>query len=198
MKGRDNMTKRVYRISLLSSILLFLFGLLMILESEAFIKSISIILGALLLVIGIFPVIEYFRYKQGGLFSAVSLVSGIFSIVCGLMFLLNENMLMILIPAFIGVWMIINGINKLEVSFDLKDEKEKSWVVTFIFSILIIILGIYFIINPISGADFVMNTLGIVICVYAILDIIDCILIKIKVKKFVKDINEIDKVIDEQ
>jgi hypothetical protein len=43
-----------------------------------------------------------------------------------------------------------------------------------------------------------MNTLGIVICVYAILDIIDCILIKIKVKKFVKDINEIDKVIDEQ
>lgn len=189
------MAKKVYRISLVSSILLFLFGLLLILNSEAFIKSISAIIGVILLVVGIFPVIDYFRYRKGGIVAAVSLISGIFSIVCGLMFLLNENMLMILIPVFVGVWMIINGINKLQVSFSLRDQGEKSWIATFIFSIIIIVLGCYFIINPISGADVVTKTIGIIICIYAILDIVDCILIKMKINETKK---EIDKVIDEQ
>ena len=192
------MVKKVYKISLISSILLFLFGIILILNSEAFIKSISAIIGIILLLIGIFPVIDYFRYRKGGLLAAVSLVSGIFSIVCGLMFLLNENMLMILIPVFVGVWMIINGINKLQVSLFLRDEKENTWLVTFIFSIIIVVLGCYFIINPINGANIVTKTLGIIMCSYSIIDIIDCILIKIKVKNFMDEVKELDNVVDEQ
>lgn len=189
------MVKKVYKISIVSSILLFLFGLLLVLNAEGFIKSISAIIGIVLLLIGIFPIVDYFRYRKDGVLAGISFISGIFSVVCGLMFLLNENMLMILIPVFIGVWMIINGINKIQVAFEIRDNKEKSWVITFIFSIIIIIAGVYFIINPINGAELVTNTLGIIICIYALLDIIDCILIKIKLKKVS---NEINKVIDEQ
>ena len=131
--------------------------------------------------------------------AGISLISGIFSVVCGLMFLLNENMLMILIPVFIGVWMIINGINKIQLAFEIKDEGEKSWVITFIFSVLIIICGGYFIVNPISGAEIVTQTLGLIICIYAILDIIDCIIIKIKVKKTVAELKELEnKIVGEQ
>ena len=146
------MLKRIYRMSLITSILLFLFGILLISNADGFIKSISTIIGIVLLLIGVFPVVDYFRYRKEGILAGISLVSGIFSIVCGLMFLLNENMLMVLIPVFIGVWMIINGINKLQLAFEIKDQNEKSWVITFIFSILIIVCGAYFIINPIRGA----------------------------------------------
>lgn len=192
------MVKKIYRISIISSILLFLFGLLLVLNAEGFIKSISAIIGIVLLLIGIFPIVDYFRYRKDGVLAGISLISGIFSVVCGLMFLLNENMLMILIPVFIGVWMIINGINKLQIAFEIRDNEEKSWVITFIFSIIIIIAGVYFIINPINGAEIVTQTLGIIICIYALLDIIDCILIKIKLKKVSNEIKEINKVIDEQ
>ncbi len=192
------MVKKVYRMSLITSIILFLFGLLLILNAEGFIKSISAIIGVILLLIGIFPVTDYFRYRKEGLIALIGLISGIFSIVCGLMFLLNENMLMILIPAFVGVWMIINGINKLQLSYQIKDSGESSWIVTFIFSILIILCGGYFIINPISGAQIVTQTLGIIICIYALLDIIDCIMIKIKLKKVIKEVNKESKIISEQ
>ena len=192
------MVKKVYRMSLITSIVLFLFGLLLILNAEGFIKSISAIIGVILLLIGIFPVTDYFRYRKEGLIALIGLISGIFSIVCGLMFLLNENMLMILIPAFVGVWMIINGINKLQLSYQIKDSGESSWIVTFIFSILIILCGGYFIINPISGAQIVTQTLGIIICIYALLDIIDCIMIKIKLKKVIKEVNKESKIISEQ
>lgn len=192
------MIKKVYRMSIVSSILLFLFGLLLVLNAEGFIRSISAIIGIVLLLIGIFPVVDYFRYRKEGVLAGIGLISGIFSIVCGLMFLLNENMLMILIPVFIGVWMIINGINRLQIAFEIRDEEERSWIVTFIFSVIIIITGVYFIINPINGAELVANTLGIIICIYALLDIIDCILIKIKLKNAGGNIKEINKVIDEQ
>ena len=193
------MLKKVFNISMISSVLLFLFGLILAVNAEGFIKSITVTIGVILLLIGVFPVIDYFRYRKDGLGASVGLISGIFSIVCGLMLLINEDLLMILIPVFIGVWMIINGINKIQVSFEIKDLGEKSWVITFIYSILIMVLGGYFIVNPISGATTVTSFIGIILCIYAVLDIIDCIIIKVKVKSFKKELDKIENnVVDEQ
>lgn len=193
------MLKKVFNISIISSLLLFLFGLVLTVNAEGFIKSITVAIGVVLLLIGVFPVIDYFRYRKEGLGASVGLISGIFSIVCGLMLLINEDLLMILIPVFIGVWMIINGINKIQVSFEIKDLGEKSWIITFIYSILIIVLGGYFIVNPISGATTVTSFIGIILCIYAVLDIIDCIIIKVKVKSFKKELDKIENnVVDEQ
>ena len=193
------MLKKVFNISVISSVLLFLFGLILAVNAEGFIKSITVAIGVVLLLIGVFPVIDYFRYRKEGLGASVGLISGIFSIVCGLMLLINEDLLMILIPVFIGVWMIINGINKIQVSFEIKDLGEKSWIITFIYSILIIVLGGYFIVNPISGATTVTSFIGIILCIYAVLDIIDCIIIKVKVKSFKKELDKIENnVVDEQ
>lgn len=193
------MLKKVFNISIISALLLFLFGLVLAVNAEGFIKSITVAIGVVLLLIGVFPVIDYFRYRKEGLGASVGLISGIFSIVCGLMLLINEDLLMILIPVFIGVWMIINGINKIQVSFEIKDLGEKSWIITFIYSILIIVLGGYFIVNPISGATTVTSFIGIILCIYAVLDIIDCIIIKVKVKNLKKDLDKIENnVVDEQ
>lgn len=193
------MLKKVFNISVISSVLLFLFGLILAVNAEGFIKSITVAIGVILLLIGVFPVIDYFRYRKDGLGASIGLISGIFSIVCGLMLLINEDLLMILIPVFIGVWMIINGINKIQVSFEIKDLGEKSWVITFIYSILIMVLGGYFIVNPISGATTVTSFIGIILCIYAVLDIIDCIIIKVKVKSFKKELDKIENnVVDEQ
>lgn len=193
------MLKKVFNISIISSLLLFLFGLVLAVNAEGFIKSITVAIRVVLLLIGVFPVIDYFRYRKEGLGASVGLISGIFSIVCGLMLLINEDLLMILIPVFIGVWMIINGINKIQVSFEIKDLGEKSWIITFIYSILIIVLGGYFIVNPISGATTVTSFIGIILCIYAVLDIIDCIIIKVKVKSFKKELDKIENnVVDEQ
>ena len=193
------MLKKVFNISIISSVLLFLFGLVLAVNAEGFIKSITVANGVVLLLIGVFPVIDYFRYRKEGLGASVGLISGIFSIVCGLMLLINEDLLMILIPVFIGVWMIINGINKIQVSFEIKDLGEKSWIITFIYSILIIVLGGYFIVNPISGATTVTSFIGIILCIYAVLDIIDCVIIKVKVKNFKKELDKIENnVVDEQ
>ena len=189
------MLKTIYRASLIISILLFCFGLVLIFNSEGFIKTISIILGVLLLVIGILPVADFFRNRKEISSNGVGLISGIFSIVCGLIFILNDSMLLVLIPVLVGVWMIINGVNKFRLAFALKDQNESTWLITFIYSIIIIVVGALLVINPIKGFKLVYSTLGIIICVYAALDIIDCLLIKSKYKQVT---TAITNVIDEQ
>ena len=197
------MGKKVYRMSLVSSLFLLIIGVLMITNGELFFESISKIIGIIFIVIGIFPVVDYFRHRSATMLTGVGLISGVFSIVFGLLFLLNEDMLSTIIPVFVGVWMIINGINKIGLSYELKDNEESSWIVTFIFSVLIVILGAYMIIDPISGSDIISSAIGIIICVYATFDIIDCILIWIKMRKINKEVenmSKIDKkkVVDEQ
>lgn len=192
------MLKKVFKISLISSIILLIVGIFLIKEGNLFFESISKIIGIIFVVIGLFPIIDYFKNRTNSLLMGIGLISGIFSIVFGLLFLLNDNILQTIIPVFIGVWMIINGINKTQLSFELKEENEKSWLITFIYSFIVIIVGAYLIINPISGSEFLTDTIGFIICIYAVLDIIDCILIWIKYKKVNTKTIDKKKVVSEQ
>ena len=47
------MLKKVFNISIISSVLLFLFGLVLAVNAEGFIKSITVAIGVVLLLIGV-------------------------------------------------------------------------------------------------------------------------------------------------
>ena len=73
---------------------------------------------------------------------------------------------------------------------ELRDEKVDFWIVSFIFSLLMLVVGAFLIINPLKSSLYVTQTIGIVIMVYAALDIIDTIVIKEEAKKVAKDISD--------
>ena len=87
--------------------------------------------------------------------------------------------------------MIINSINRISISMDLRDDKIPFWVITFIYAILTLVAGVLLILDPVNGGKLVTKTIGIIICVYSALDVIDLILIRIKAKKVVKEVKKI-------
>ena len=87
--------------------------------------------------------------------------------------------------------MIINSINRISISMDLRDDKIPFWVITFIYAILTLVAGVLLILDPVNGGKLVTKTIGIIICVYSTLDVIDLILIRIKAKKVVKEVKKI-------
>ena len=190
----QEMFKKVYRVSLISSIMFFIFGLLLIIQTEKVIKTISLIIGILLLVIGIFPIINYFRNRFKNFFSNAGLLYGIFSVVAGIIIMVNNHLLATIIPVLTGVWMIINSVNKIQLSMELRDNNIKSWIVSFIFAILILIGGSFLIVNPFNGAVILSKTVGILIVIYTILDISDSIFININTRKIISQIVEIKNI----
>ena len=185
-----DLLKKVFLMSLVSSILFFAFGLLLFLQADAVIKTVSVMIGIILVGLGVVPIVNYFKTRNAGLFSSTGLLYGIFSVVAGFIILFNSDILATIIPILSGVWVIVNSVNKIQISMELRDEKVDFWIVSFIFSLLMLVVGAFLIINPLKSSLYVTQTIGIVIMVYAALDIIDTIVIKVKAKKVAKDISD--------
>ena len=185
-----DLLKKVFLMSLVSSLLFFVFGLLLFLQADAVIKTVSVMIGIILVGLGIVPIVNYFKTRNAGFFSNTGLLYGIFSVVAGFIILFNSDILATIIPILSGVWVIVNSVNKIQISMELRDEKVDFWIVSFIFSLLMLVVGAFLIINPLKSSLYVTQTIGIVIMVYAALDIIDTIVIKVKAKKVAKDISD--------
>lgn len=186
--------KKIYRVSVVSSVIFLIFGLFLVFQTENVIKTISIIMGGILLIIGIVPIVNYFKNRIHNFFSSAGLLYGVFSTVAGLMILFNTKILATIIPILSGVWMIVNSVNKIQIAMELRDNKVKSWLITFIFAIIILIAGVFLIINPFASAVLLGKTVGIVIIIYTVLDIIDSVIIKLKAKDIINQIVEIKEV----
>ncbi len=186
-----DLTKRIFWASIASTLVMLLFGILLFIFPETVIKSVAIAMGVIFIMIGVIPIINYFRFRATGFTTTFSFLLGIFCIVAGLILLMNENILGTIIPILTGVWMIINSINRISISMDLRDDKIPFWVITFIYAILTLVAGVLLILDPVNGGKLVTKTIGIIICVYSTLDVIDLILIRIKAKKVVKEVKKI-------
>ena len=186
-----DLTKRIFWASIASTLVMLLFGILLFIFPETVIKSVAIAMGVIFIMIGVIPIINYFRFRATGFTTTFSFLLGIFCIVAGLILLMNENILGTIIPILTGVWMIINSINRISISMDLRDDKIPFWVITFIYAILTLVAGVLLILDPVNGGKLVTKTIGIIICVYSTLDVIDLILIRIKAKKVVIEVKKI-------
>ncbi len=189
-----DLTKRIFWMSMISTIAILSFGVLLFIFPDTVIKTVAIIMGVAFLIIGIIPIINYFRFRSRGFATTFSFMMGMLCIIAGLVLLMNENILNTIIPIITGLWMVINGINRISISMDLRDDKISFWAITLVYAIITLVAGVLLVLDPVNGGKLVTKTIGIIICIYAVIDVIDLILIKIKAKQVV---NEVKKIIEQ-
>lgn len=175
-----------FKITFASSILYLIFGLLLFFNPGGVIVTISVIIGAISMIFGVFEIIMYTKTN-----SNVALITGAFTFVAGLILCLNTNILATIIPMIIGVALLMQGVKKLEIAASFKEKSHDNWLYMFIAATLTIIVGIILFINPILGAVITTQVVGAFISVYAIIDIIDNMVIKKKYKEVIKVIDEV-------
>ena len=195
----NDILKQMFRMEMLVSVIYLLIGLTLFFLPGSVLVTISIVIGIIALIVSIFPIINYFK-MENRLLGMGSLITGITFAIAGLVMIIYPSLLETVIAIMIGVVMIINSINKIEYAVTLRDNKVKEWYVSMIFAIITLILGIFFVVNTWTVVKIVTKILGLIIIIYAILDIIETIFVKRKVKcvfTIVEEGKEI-KVIDEE
>lgn len=185
-----NAMTRFFKTSLFSSIGLAILGLLLIFQSELTIVSLSYIIGALLVGLGAIGILNYVKNKEHSDKKEMDLVYGTVCIVLGIVVIGNPQGIASLIPFVIGLVIIISSATKLQYSFELKKQNNNLWKSTMILSIVTMLCGVLLIFNPFQGAIFITKVIGILILIYALLDIISTITIKSTVNKLHKSIEE--------
>lgn len=171
--------------SVLTSLLLVVLGILLVFESELTIKTISYVIGAVLVAAGTFALIRYINNnKKGFETSELDILYGIVTIVLGILVITNPHAIASIIPIVLGIAIIISSAVKIQYAFDLKNSENDLWKTTMVIAVVGTICGIVLLFNPFEGAVMIMKIVGIFILIYAILDLISTYIIKKNVDAF--------------
>lgn len=174
MKGKTSILKP----SILNSIVLLIFGILLIAQSEVTIVTISYIIGGILVGLGAIAALRYFKNINDLDRTGIDMVYGVVCIIMGILVIRNPQAIASIIPFIIGIIIIINSASKLQYSLELKKDGSDLWVSTLILSIVMTICGVALIFNPFKGAVFLTRIVGVFILIYAVLDLVSTMVIR--------------------
>lgn len=189
----NELFNRVFFLSVISSIVSILLGCLLIFETSASIETMAVILGILLILLGAFII---GRYISSELFRSIfdfSLLYSFLSIISGVLILMDNSLITIIISAYIFANLMMSAINKINLAVVIKKLDLGNWVLPLLVSLILIAASVVVIINPINSTIVVTKTVGVVVIISAIIDLIEMIAIKCKVKNVKKELLDLFK-----
>ena len=148
------------------SFLFILLGITLMARPEFIMSMVSILLGAICIIMGILKGIDYFASgKNDNYLLAIAIVS----VIAGIVIMFCADMIASIFRILIAIWIIYSGIINLQTTIVWKDYQSRLWLLTLILSILTIIAGVYILMN--NGA--MLQITGVIILIYGIVDIIE-------------------------
>lgn len=155
-------------ISLIYSIIFFILGAIIFTRPEIIILFISYVIGGIIIIIGLFKCIKnYLDIKKDNTISSREMISGIVLIIIGLVFILLAGVIEALVRLVIGGWILFSGINRLINSLEIP-KKNSQFIIRLILSFLLIGVGLYTILE----SNLAFKTIGLVLMVYSIIEIL--------------------------
>lgn len=187
----EKFMKKFLRSSIITSAILIILGLLLIYKSENTIMAISYVIGGVLIAIGALALIRYVKNGESpALRNELDIVYGIVTVIFGIIIIKNYQAIASIIPAVIGIAIIISSAGKLNYAFQLKSDENRLWKTTVVISIISTLCGVVLLFNPFEAALGIMKIIGAFIIIYAVLDIISTLAIKSSVTKIRKAMEE--------
>lgn len=187
----NSLMSKFFRSSILGSIGMAILGILLIFYSEITIVSISYVIGAILIAIGVLALLKFVQAYNRSSRNELDIVYGIVSVILGIIVITNPEAIASIIPFVVAIIIIISSATKLQYSLELKKNDNELWKSTMIISIISMLCGVLLIFNPFKGAVMFTRVVGILVLIYALLDISSTISIKRSVKQIHNAIEEI-------
>ena len=176
----EKFLKRSSWTDIVISLIFVLFGALLIAKPNETLGAISIILGIVFIAMGVLKLVEYYtsETKEDYLLT-IALIAVIF----GVIVIFASDAILSLFRIILGIWIIAAGVMDFQTALVWKQVKSPYWTASVLFSLLMMLAGIIILINK----DRVLTTMGIIIVIYGILDIIDRIIFMKKIDNYMKD-----------
>ena len=169
--------KRSNWTDIIISLIFILFGGLLVARPEATVAAISILLGILFIAMGLLKLIEYYTSDPK---EDMLLKFSLISVVIGIIIICVPGKMMDFFGVIVGIWIIVIGIMDLQVVLTWREVKSPYWTTSLLLTILMILAGIIIVVNQ----AILPKTIGVLVVIYGILDIIDRVIFMKKVSDF--------------
>lgn len=156
------------KISLISGLVFFILGIIIFLNPELLVKTISYGLGGLLILIGIYKTVNYYiQDKRLGIVNHNEIAFGITAIILGIVFIFLADAIELLLRFIVGGWLVIAGLNKIISTFYTTDRNSKFYSLLVV-GIILIGIGLYIILI----SNLALSIIGLFMMIYGITDFI--------------------------
>jgi uncharacterized membrane protein HdeD (DUF308 family) len=147
----------------ISGVLLVALGIMCICQPAATLFATAWTIGCFTLLSGIFKLIFTFRTQKFLPNSASRMLSAIFEIIIGIIFLCNNLFVAESLPVIFVIWIIVEGVFVAIHSFDYKAFGFPYWWALLLFGIAGVVLGVLGLRNPVASAVTLSTLIGIAI-----------------------------------
>lgn len=176
-------------IALIESLLTLTFGIIIILDPVGTLSLIIYIISFILILRGLYVTILYFINDGTRDLLNNSLLSGIISVILGLILLTSGLEIAVFFRIIIGIWIIYDSLTRLNLSIKLHSLNIKSWPTLLTFSLIMLILG--FILVFVPGST--LSLLGYLIATSGLFGIIGDIIFLLRLKEFTEKFSHFSK-----
>ncbi len=104
--------------------------------------------------------------------------SGIFDLILGSILITHQNLTMVVLPIFFGIWLIFRGIAQISRGFLLKDANFPNWGWSIFGGILVIVFGFMVTYNPVFGAKSIVIWTALSLIILGIFTFIFSLILK--------------------
>ena len=182
MEGIKKGLKRLYNVSLFTSVVVFAVGIFLFINPSAVIDIIAIIIGILFMIPGVTSLIDYFKEKN-----QASLITGIITILAAIVIMAYRKLIASVLPFIFGIFFVVNGITRLQYALEIRKEYSIKDSKPILMALLIMLSGVIFIIYPLTVAETAFQVMGLFLCIYALLDITNHVMVKKSIKEASND-----------
>lgn len=140
--------------TILLGVLVIIGGVFALFSPGATFLSLAWLVGIMLLVAGVDSIAAYITHRKVGDVPIWELVSGILSILAGVLIISNtftRALTTVMLVYAFATWITLTGILRIAAALEVKKIKGK-WLLMMIFGIITIVLGIYSFIHPVFAA----------------------------------------------
>ena len=150
-------------------------GVLLFVNPERFTRSIIVIFGVIMLIMGIGNLIQALRTRVDGAPDSYLMAAAIAELIIGAVLTIGNKLVYGIFPVIAviyGVFLIIVGIHKARVYVRLKKIGFRPSILSIISALAAIALGVVILLNPFETVETLWKFAGISLAVEAVLDLI--------------------------
>lgn len=157
------------------SLLLCVFGLILILMPGISVKVLGIICGILITVFGIIKLVGYFSRDLYRLAFQYDLAFGALLIFLGVILLIRPTAFLSFFCAALGVAILADGLLKIQMAIDAKKFGLSRWWLILTAAVITVIFGVLLVFRPSESVSMIMMILGLSLLFEGILNLFTAI-----------------------
>ena len=185
-----NLKKDLNTLMLTFSVLAIVLGIICIVFAEALSTAIPYIIGALIIIDGVYTLVKYFRRKDLDLPNNFGLAQGLINLVLGILIICSTEFFATAFGIIIAIALLVFALFQLNVCVNLKKMSE-TFIIELVEAVILIIFAILLLVFSNSAIKIIITIIGVGLLVVGLYIGVKSYILNRQINKMVKKEEEV-------